>query len=78
MDSSRLRRNEVAVSSTAVDIAPPPAALRSSRASRTTRTCSSGGKPCEPNHSQMARSSWPGSRTTSARSTPRPARPTCW
>ena len=78
MDSNRVRRNEVTVSSTAVDIGPAPDSRCLSSPARTVRTWSSGGKPWEPNHSQMARSSSPGSRTTSARSTPRPARPTCW
>ena len=78
MDSRRARRSEVRVSSAGVGMGPPPAACRAAIPSRTARTSFSGGKPWEPNHSQMERSSLPGRRTTSARSTPRPARPTCW
>ena len=78
MDSSRLRRRLVEVSRMRVLNGPAPVAAASSRAASTSRTAGSGGKPWEPNQSQMERSSAPGRSTTSARSTPRPARPTCW
>ena len=54
------------------------AARRPPGTSSVARTWRSGGKASEAKYAQMSRSSRPGSSTTSARSTPRPARPICW
>ena len=50
----------------------------SDSSARVCRTSGSGGKASDAKYLQMSRSSWPGSSTTSARSTARPARPICW
>ncbi|CPU65496.1 Uncharacterised protein [Mycobacteroides abscessus] len=73
MPSRRDRLRSTCVSSCATDCVPP-----APRASRVARTWSCGGNAVDANHSQMRRSSSPGRSTTTAESTPRPARPTCW